>query len=230
MMEEIERVGYDTLEHFLTTFDQSVVEGKFIGAAVIEFVRQFDTERGNRYAQHRLDYIARQEEKHRRLAAERAEKAAQKEAQRKAAEQAARAKYLGWADQMTAMQFGKVSSVLDALIRVDGKVMTKREFVISRMKDGWTPTKKRALSATMGAVGMSRRVSHGRSTVLQKKISHTGSAKRSSISLRIWQHILRNSAKHGSSWQFAQMPEESSKHSERRLRKHETWNYRGKKV
>ena len=36
---------------------------------------------------------------------------------------------------MTAMQFGKVSSVLDALIRVDGKVMTKREFVISRMKD-----------------------------------------------------------------------------------------------
>ena len=34
MMEEIERVGYDTLEHFLTTFDQSVVEGKFIGAAV----------------------------------------------------------------------------------------------------------------------------------------------------------------------------------------------------
>ena len=56
MMEEIERVGYDTLEHFLTTFDQSVVEGKFIGAAVIEFVRQFDTERGNRYAQHRLDY------------------------------------------------------------------------------------------------------------------------------------------------------------------------------
>ena len=89
MMEEIERVGYDTLEHFLTTFDQSVVEGKFIGAAVIEFVRQFDTERGNRYAQHRLDYIARQEEKHRRLAAERAEKAAQKEAQRKAAEQEA---------------------------------------------------------------------------------------------------------------------------------------------
>ena len=37
MMEEIERVGYDTLEHFLTTFDQSVVEGKIIGAAVIEF-------------------------------------------------------------------------------------------------------------------------------------------------------------------------------------------------
>lgn len=125
MMEEIERVGYDTLEHFLTTFDQSVVEGKFIGAAVIEFVRQFDTERGNRYAQHRLDYIARQEEKHRRLAAERAEKAAQKEAQRKAAEQAARAKYLGWADQMTAMRFGKVSSVLDVLIRVDGKVILR---------------------------------------------------------------------------------------------------------
>ena len=131
MMEEIERVGYDTLEHFLTTFDQSVVEGKFIGAAVIEFVRQFDTERGNRYAQHRLDYIARQEEKHRRLAAERAEKAAQKEAQRKAAEQAARAKYLGWADQMTAMP--------------------KREFVISRMKDGWTPTKKEGVVSYYGS-------------------------------------------------------------------------------
>ena len=150
-MEEIERVGYDTLEHFLTTFDQSVVEGKFIGAAVIEFVRQFDTERGNRYAQHRLDYIARQEEKHRRLAAERAEKATQKEAQRKAAEQAARAKYLGWADQMTAMRFGKVSSVLDVLIRVDGKVMTKREFVISRMKDGWTPTKKEGVVSYYGS-------------------------------------------------------------------------------
>ena len=52
---------------------------------------------------------------------------------------------------MTAMQFGKVSSVLDALIRVDGKVMTKREFVISRMKDGWTPTKKEGVVSYYGS-------------------------------------------------------------------------------
>lgn len=43
---------------------------------------------------------------------------------------------------MTPLRFGQVSSLLNASIRVDGKIMTRREFVINCLKDGWTPRKE----------------------------------------------------------------------------------------
>lgn len=151
MMEEAIRGGHDTLEHFLAALDQRVEQEKYIGAAIIEFTLQFDAERSACYARHRLNCIEKEEEKHRRVLAEYSRKMAEEEMQRKKEEEAARAQYLGWADQMTAMRFGKVASVLNVLIRVDGDVMTRREFVISRIKDGWTPTKKEGVVSYYGS-------------------------------------------------------------------------------
>lgn len=64
---------------------------------------------------------------------------ARKKAELEAEIKAAKAKYFGWADNMTPMRFGKVSSCMDALVRVDGKVMTKREFVVYLFKNGYAP-------------------------------------------------------------------------------------------
>lgn len=64
---------------------------------------------------------------------------ARKKAELEAEIKAAKAKYFGWADSMTPMRFGKVSACMDALVRVDGKVMTKREFVVYLFKNGYTP-------------------------------------------------------------------------------------------
>ncbi len=151
LLETLQHAGYDSLPNFLHSFDKTMEQGGFIGAAIIAFTRQFDTERGDRYAKYRLEYIARREEKERHLEAERAEEQAQKEAQKKAEEAAARARYLGWADPMTAMQFGRASSVLETSIWVEGRLMTRREFVIAFLKDGWTPKKEEGVITYYGS-------------------------------------------------------------------------------
>lgn len=52
---------------------------------------------------------------------------------------------------MTPMHFGKVDAVLGSLIRCDGKVMTRREFVIQAIKDGWTPEQKDGVTSWYGS-------------------------------------------------------------------------------
>lgn len=53
--------GIDTLENYLERLDGIAQAGKFIGLLEIEFVKQFDTERAERYAQARLAYKERKE-------------------------------------------------------------------------------------------------------------------------------------------------------------------------
>lgn len=50
--------------------------------------------------------------------------------------------FLGWVDDMTPLRFGQVSALMDTSIRVDGKITTRREFIINCIKDGWVPQKK----------------------------------------------------------------------------------------
>lgn len=151
MLDALQRAGYRSLPDFFRRYDENVELDRHIGAAIIEFTRQFDPERGDRYAKQRMRYIERQEAEQRRLDEERAKKAAEEEVQRKKDEEAARALYLGWADQMSAMQFGRVVSVLEASIRVDGRLTTRREFVISCLKDGWTPKKEEGVVSYYGS-------------------------------------------------------------------------------
>lgn len=117
-------------------------QDKFIGNAEIEFIRQFDPAAADRYAKHREDFYARRAEQERTKAlARQAEKDANR-AKAQAELAAEKAKYLGWVDDMTPLRFGQVSALMDTSIRVDGKITTRREFIINCIKDGWVPQKK----------------------------------------------------------------------------------------
>lgn len=137
--ERLKKIGCDTLERFLLELDRCVTENHHIGNAEITFVRQFDSERAERYAQHRERRLKEQEQRHLKEMARRKAEEQEREERRKAEDLAERAKLLGWADNMTSLKFGRVKLILDALIRVDGKVMTKRDFIIRAVRDGWVP-------------------------------------------------------------------------------------------
>ena len=141
----------DSVTNMYADLNERMEQNKFIGNAQIEFLRQFDSAAAEHYAQYRLDYYARKEAKEteRRRALE--EQEAAEKARQQAELEATKAKYLGWADTMPPMRFGKVDAVLGALVRCDGKVMTRREFVIHAVKDGWMPERKDGVTNWYGS-------------------------------------------------------------------------------
>lgn len=136
------RCQIDSAVHMYMSLNERMEQNKFIGAADIEFFRQFDRAAAERYAQYRLDYYARKEaaERERRLALE--EQEAAEKARQQAELEAAKAKYHGWADTMSPIRFGKVDAILGSLVRCNGKVMTRREFVVQAVRDGWMPEQR----------------------------------------------------------------------------------------
>lgn len=141
----------DTAEHMIADLNGCMRRNQFIGNALIEFVRQFDPERAECYAKYREDFCARKAAKDREKAlARQAEEDAEK-ARQQAELEKAKAKYLGWADGMTPMRFGKISVTMDTLIRVDGALMTKRDFIISKIKEGWIPMKDEGVTSWYGS-------------------------------------------------------------------------------
>lgn len=125
--------------------------GNFIGNAQIEFVRQFDPTAANRFAEHRENYYAQKEEAERRKQAERQAEEDAEKARQQAELDKVKAKYFGWADTMTPVRFGKARAKLEGLIRSDGKIMQLREFIVSLVKDGWTPEKDEGVTTWYGS-------------------------------------------------------------------------------
>lgn len=136
------RCGVDSMTHMYLELNDRMEQDKFIGNAQIEFIRQFDPAAADRYAQHREDFYARRAEQERTKALARQAKEDAKRAKVQAELAAEKAQYLGWADDMTPLRFGKISVLMDTSIRVDGKITTRREFIIKSVKDGWVPQKK----------------------------------------------------------------------------------------
>lgn len=150
-LENITSCGYATLDDFISGLDTRAATGAFIGGVFIEFVRQFDTAKADYYAQCRLDYYAKREneEKQKRLKVQAEEDAIKaKEREEKATE---RAKLKGWADNMTDLRFGRVMATLDSLIRVDGKVIHKYEFVQWAVENSWLPHKEEGVISYYGS-------------------------------------------------------------------------------
>ena len=126
LAEEIKNEGVDTPEHFVAYLDRMMRENRFIGNVPIAFVRQWNPERAAVYAKYRKEYYARKQEKHLELERKREEQRKTEQTKREAEERAARAEYLGWADSMTAMQFGRVSAIMERKFRFDGVVMSRK--------------------------------------------------------------------------------------------------------
>lgn len=145
------RCRVDSVTHMHFDLSGRVEQDKFIGNAQIEFFRQFDPAAADHFAQHRKDFYARREEEERAKAlARQAEKEAE-QAKEQAELAADKAQYLGWADDMPPLRFGRISAFMDASIRVDGKVMTRRQFIIDSINDGWAPQKKEGVTSWYGS-------------------------------------------------------------------------------
>ena len=142
---------YTTLDELYELWDKRVGEGRWIGNAQIEFVRQFDPARADRYAEARRLYIEKREAAEReRLARIEAEEAAERE-KKLAEEKVAREVYHGWADKMTALQFGRVDNTLSKMVLDNERLMTKREWVESKVAEGWKPDKKEGVTTWYGS-------------------------------------------------------------------------------
>lgn len=154
IMDSVIKSGKDSAENLVAALNKRMDAGFYINNAMISFVRQFNPERAECYEKHRQAFI------HRRDVEEETERKAQKkqvdakrkaEDERKAAELASKkAKYFGFADSMTPMRLGKVDNLMSALIKVDGAVMSRRDFVIRSVKEGWRPSKTEKVIAWNG--------------------------------------------------------------------------------
>lgn len=151
MADEIVRIEHDSLSSIINGFNKRMDKNEFIGNAQIEFVRQFDSERADIYAAYRADYYARKEEAARQAALVEQVREAEEEAARQAALEKEKASYLGWADEMTALRFGRVKAQMEKLVRFDGKVMSYRDFIIQTVKDGWMPNKQEGVTTWYGS-------------------------------------------------------------------------------
>lgn len=139
LAEELVRFGMDTPEHYEKYLEDTMAGNYFVGNAMIRFVRQWNPALADRCAQYREDYYRRKEEQETKRQQEHDAEEAKQRTEEESQIQAEKAKYLGWADSMTAMKFGKVKACLEKLVRLDGRVMTKREFVVAVIKKGYYP-------------------------------------------------------------------------------------------
>lgn len=139
MLEEIVRFKMDTPGNFEQYLEKAMDEGRFVGNAMIRFIRQWNPVLADRCVTYREDYLRRRAEQEAVRQQEYEAEEARKKAEQEAELQAEKDKYLGWADDMTPMKFGKVKARMESLVRVNGEVMPKREFIISLLKKGYTP-------------------------------------------------------------------------------------------
>lgn len=150
MIAAVERDHFDSAEHMIAEFEDRMEKNGFIGNALIEFIRQFEPERAECYAQYRKEFYARKAAKDQAKAMARQAAKDAEEAQKQAELTAEKAKYLGWADTMQPMRFGRIRITMDTVIRVDGVLMTKRDFIISKTKEGWVPKKVEGVTSCSG--------------------------------------------------------------------------------
>ncbi len=144
--------GFISLDSKLKKLEEICKMKGFIGGAEIEFIRQYDPALAERCAISRQMYYARQEraeQEERRLVREAVEE--ELEVKRKAELEAEKAKYYGWADNMTPLKFGKVKTKMEKMTRFNGKIMQTREFVVSLIKDGYIPEKEEGVASWYGS-------------------------------------------------------------------------------
>lgn len=150
LLESAKHYGLESKGAFIVDLDERMARNGFIGNADIEFVRQWDTERAAACTEYRTVRLAKQEERARQYRMELEAEEARENAAKEARLKEEKAKYLGWADDMSPLRFWKADATLGSLVRSDGNLMTRREFVIWAVKDGWMPEKKEGVTSWHG--------------------------------------------------------------------------------
>lgn len=115
----------------------------FINLTIIEYLKQAAPDMVDGALQSRGKFLeAKREREEQREKEElaRREQEEREEAKLKAMEdERKRKEYKGFLDGKSKMQSGRIVSVLDKNTRVDGKTMSRREFVERKLKEGWIP-------------------------------------------------------------------------------------------
>jgi hypothetical protein len=88
----------------------------------------------------RLKEIRKKEDEIKRAELEEKERLKQEEVL--AEKNARRAEFYGWADSFTNIRFGKIYETMSKSYRYDGVIMTRLQFVIAKIKEGFYPKQK----------------------------------------------------------------------------------------
>ena len=142
---------FSSKDGMIRALDAQMEQNRFIGNAQIEFVRQWNPERAECYAAYRQAFYERRAEEkcQRELAAQEEEAAKERERQEQII--VAKAAYCGWADDMTPLRFGKVVALMEQLIRFNGKLMTRLQFIKDRLQEGWKPIRREGVTSWYGS-------------------------------------------------------------------------------
>ena len=149
------RMQFGSWETYLLMLQDRMQHGVWIGSVIIEFARQFDSDFADRLSEYRQKLLEERERKRREQMKEREEE----ERQKRQAEDEEKARYAaelhedynGWLDGMPAMKVGRIVKTMEELLRVDGQVMTRREFVKSCVRQGYRPEKSEGVTSWYGS-------------------------------------------------------------------------------
>lgn len=142
----LEKNGMTDKETFLNMIHNKIENDMYIGKHYIAFLEQFAPELVPETWETRKRYMERKQREYKEKRAaeekERQEKEAAEAAGKDAQDAKDRAHFDGWADNMTALKFGKVFASMNKLIRVDGKILYDYEFIKYRINQGFKPKKR----------------------------------------------------------------------------------------
>ena len=150
-----EKEGLDSAERFIATLDERVVSGVFIGNTQIELAKLIAPQKAESYIKARADFYEKKRRQELDEATARAKAEAEADAQEKAEQLALtekeKAKFLGWADDMTPLRFGKVLKTLSGMVRQDGVLKPTYQFIIDVINDGYRPEMREGVVSYYGS-------------------------------------------------------------------------------
>ncbi len=136
LMSLVETGGLGSLSSYLEGLKQDMENDRWVGMADIEFVKQFDEAKAQRLAIYRQGRLELREQALQKKKSERLAKEAAEAEKLRHEKQAQRDAFLGWADGMTELRFGQVKKVMARKGKLNGTVMTRREFVFKLLQEG----------------------------------------------------------------------------------------------
>jgi len=135
--ESLRRSKMDTLDAYMEMLDETVKKGVCLGEDTVQFVRQFDEERGELYEKARAEYYARQIAKRMKRIDSRREADLKRRLAVQKDEDARRERNSKWEKRM--MEERLTDPRLNDLTCINGRVMKWREFLIQAVSGGWKP-------------------------------------------------------------------------------------------
>lgn len=142
----LEKNGMTDKETFLNMIHNKIENDMYIGKHYIAFLEQFAPELVPETWETRKRYMERKQREYKEKRAaeekERQEKEAAEAAEKAVQDAKDRAHFDGWADNMTALKFGKVFASMSGMIRLDGKVMYNYDMIKYLINTGHKPFMK----------------------------------------------------------------------------------------